>query len=337
MLQVLAERYLTALDDTMRQVIQQHLPDEPGFGVMLRYAMGWVNADDTPYSKPTGKRIRPMLLLICNEAAGGNWQQALPAAAAVELLHNFSLIHDDIQDQSETRHNRPTVWQEWGVNLGINAGDALFTASYTALHESSQYLEADQVNHLWKIFNRTNLELTRGQHLDMQFEVRDEVTVDEYISMIKGKSAALLATCAEMGAYIANKDAEIAQQYATFGLNVGISFQIHDDILGIWGNPDVTGKSVATDIVSKKKSLPVLFGLQESAALRSIYEKEQFSDEDVNEAVSLLDSIKAQDYAREQESTYYDKAVEALQATNPDEAVMPQLQGMLDFLFQRDY
>lgn len=337
MLNTLAERYLTPLDDTMRQVVTDHLPDEPGFGVMIRYAMGWVNQDDTPYDVPTGKRIRPTLLLLCNEAAGGDWHDALPAAAAVELLHNFSLIHDDIQDMSYTRHNRPTVWQVWGHNMGINAGDALFTLAYAALQDSVHRLPPAQVNKLWQIFNRTNLQLTRGQHLDMRFETQEQVSIEGYLSMIAGKSASLIAACAEMGAHIATNNDEIAGLYATFGLNLGLAFQIHDDILGIWGDPRVTGKSAATDIISKKKSLPILYGLEQSRALRAIYEKPEFSDEDVREAVASLDAVGAQAFARQRETDYYKQAIEALREAAPTATVLAEIVGLLDFLFQRDH
>jgi geranylgeranyl diphosphate synthase type I len=233
-----------------------------------RYAalrMGWVSAHDEPYLHPTGKRMRPLLLLLCTEAPGGNWRLALPAAAAVELLHNFSLIHDDIQDSSPIRHGRPTVWKVWGIANAINAGDALFGLSYITLQKLyEQGIDPVVVLKTWRVFNDTVLELTRGQHLDMRFETQRDVSVDDYISMIRGKSAALVAACAQMGAWIATGDEDVARHYASFGLNMGIAFQIRDDILGIWGDPSVTGKSTATDIVALK-SLPVLYGLSQSA------------------------------------------------------------------------
>ena len=156
----------------------------------------------------------------------------------MELLHNFSLIHDDIQDDSPTRHGRPTVWKVWGASNAINAGDALYTLAYCALERLSDTVPADTVIKVWRIFNATTLELTRGQHLDMQFEHQTSVTVDDYISMIRGKSAALVAACAQIGALIASGDDELAARYAEFGLNLGIAFQIRDDILGIWGDPE---------------------------------------------------------------------------------------------------
>lgn len=332
------QRYATELDATMREVVDLIPADAPGFGVMARYPLGWVDEHDQPFDQPTGKRIRPLFLLLCNEAAGGDWRKALPAAAAVEILHNFSLIHDDIQDDSPLRHGRPTVWKIWGIANAINAGDALFTLAYTSLANLSHTsLSPDTVIKIWHIFNYTNRELTRGQHLDMRFENQPTVSVDEYISMISGKSAALLAACAQMGALIATEDEAIAVRYAEFALNLGIAFQIRDDILGIWGDPDVTGKSTATDIVSKKKSLPVLYGLAKSQPLVEIYQHESLTESAVTEAVNLLDSSGAHDYARETETHYYEKALAALEEANPQGQAGQGLYKFVEILFQRTY
>lgn len=337
MLDVILSRYLAVLESEMQAVVASHLRDEPGFGLMVRYAMGWVDQNDQPYHQTTGKRLRPILLLLCAEASGGDWKAALPAAAAVELLHNFSLIHDDIQDTSELRHGRPTLWRVWGIPNAINAGDAVFSLAYSALADISSSVSIEQALLIWKIFNATNLELTRGQHLDMSFETRSSVSVDQYISMIAGKSAALLSACAQMGSLVAELNIDRAQYFATFGLNIGLAFQIRDDILGIWGQPSVTGKSAATDIISRKKSLPVLYGLSQSDELRAIYAKPSLQDGDVQHAVQILDSVAAGDYARQQEEQYYQRAVAALSAAQPSASVQPMLDAFLSFLFSRQY
>lgn len=333
----LARRYLPALDATMRAIVDS-APDAPEYKTMLRYPLGWVNADGAPYITPTGKRIRPIVLLLAAESAGGNWKDALPAAAAVELLHNFSLIHDDIQDDSEIRHNRATVWKVWGRANAINAGDAIFVLAYRALEWLTKTTPAAIALECWKIFNTTNLELTRGQHLDMRFEHQSNVTVDEYLSMIRGKTAALVAASAQIGALIGSGSTEIAAQYGEFGLNLGIAFQIHDDILGIWGDPDVTGKSAATDILSRKKSLPVLYGLAQSAELAAVYQRTAFSDADVTEAVQLLDAVGAQSYTRQNEADYYDRAIESLpQSDKGDSERLKDLIQLSETLFERAY
>ncbi|MDX2141064.1 MAG: polyprenyl synthetase family protein [Chloroflexota bacterium] len=336
MIQDIAQRYFGALDSEMRHVVAS-APAAPEFDLLLQYPLGWVDETGQPFNKPTGKRIRPMVLLLCTEAAGGDWQHALPAAAAVELLHNFTLLHDDIQDNSLMRHGRPTVWKVWGRANAINAGDALFTLAYVALHKLGASTPPEVVLKIWGVFNDTMLALTRGQHLDMRFERQKNVGVNEYISMIDGKTASLLGACAQIGALVGSHDAERAAHFRDFGINLGIAFQIHDDILGIWGDPKVTGKSAATDIVSKKKSLPVLYGLENSAALEQIYERPKFKRDDVREAVQVLDAIDARGFTTQLENDYYDRALAALERAQPQGAAGEQLRALAAWLFERAY
>jgi geranylgeranyl diphosphate synthase, type I len=340
LINALARRYLPELDKTMRQVVDAALhhteQEAPEFGTLLRYPLGWVDEHNQPYNQTTGKRIRPLLLLLCAEAVGGDWRNALPAAAAVELLHNFSLIHDDIEDDSPTRHNRPTVWTIWGRPNAINAGDALFALAYTALEQLSISGVAPEVAlKVWRIFNRTNIELTRGQHLDMRFEKQQTITTDEYLSMIRGKSAALVAACAEMGAVIGSGDDAVARHFGEFGLNLGIAFQIRDDILGIWGDPSITGKSAATDILSRKKSLPVLYGLEQSEPLATLYRKEPFGKAEVEEAVSVLNNAGALEFTQQNETRYYRAALDALERADPQGEAAEGLVQLTESLFQR--
>ncbi len=330
----LADRYLADLDATMRSVVDD-LVTAPDFGVSIRYPLGWVDQDGKPYQQMTGKRIRPLLLLLCAEAAGGDWRDALPAAAAVELLHNFSLVHDDIEDASPTRHGRPTVWTIWGQANAINVGDALFALAYCALERLSDRVPPDIALKVWRIFNLTNIELTRGQHFDMRFETEPLVTVDEYLSMIRGKSAALVAACAQIGALIGGRDETIAAHYADFGLNLGIAFQIRDDILGIWGDPDVTGKSAATDILSRKKSLPVLYGLARSPELVALYVRDVFAEVEVEQTVTTLDSISAREYSEGVEETYYRQALQALERADSKGDAARALSSLAQALFHR--
>lgn len=336
MIQQLASRYVTDLDAMMRQVVDD-MVTAPDFGVMLRYPLGWVNQDGQPYNHPTGKRIRPILLLLSTEATGGDYRHALPAAAAVELLHNFSLVHDDIEDDSPTRHGRPTVWTIWGRANAINAGDALFALAYGAMQRLMHTSPPEIALKAWGIFNQTNIELTRGQHFDMRFEHQAHVSVDDYLSMIRGKSAALVAACAQMGALIGSHDDDTAAHFAEFGLNLGLAFQIRDDILGIWGDPAVTGKSAATDILSRKKSLPVLYGLTHSPALVDLYARATFGADEVDAAVRVLNEIGAQQVTVEYETRFYRQAVEALERANPQGSAAAGLVKLTESLFQRSY
>jgi geranylgeranyl diphosphate synthase type I len=329
-------RYAQDLDASMRRHVATIEP--PDLRIMLEYALGWVDEHNRAYTGTTGKRIRPAVLLMCCEAAGGDWQQALGAAAAVEFLHNFSLIHDDIQDDSPLRHGRPTVWQVWGLANAINAGDLLFSLAFVALQSLAKADVPDDVLiQIWAIFNHTNLELTRGQHLDMQFEGRDLISVDEYLSMIEGKSAALLSSCAAIGALIASGNPQIATQYGEFALNLGLAFQVRDDILGIWGDAEVTGKSTATDIVSKKKSLPILYALERSSTLAEIYRQDHLTAQDVEDVVEILSRLEAQQYAVNIEAEYSQQALRALDDAQPQAEAAEHLRQFVDQLFRRSY
>ena len=183
-LQSYLDRYLPALDHELREVAECFLPGPPEFDLMLRYHLGWVDEVGRPADVSQGKRVRPIVLLLCTEIAGGDWRRALPAAAAVELLHNFSLIHDDIEDNSPLRRGRFAVWKVWGVANAINAGDAMFALAHAALGRLVGLgVPAACVLDVGRLFEQACLVLTRGQYLDMAFERRADVSVDDYINV----------------------------------------------------------------------------------------------------------------------------------------------------------
>ena len=196
-------RYLPPLEGELRAVVEQAEEAGPpldAYTTMLTYHMGWSDVDGNPVEGQSGKRVRPLLCLMACEAAGGTWENALPAAAALELVHNFSLIHDDIQDQGDLRRGQPTVWKVWGVPQAINAGDALFTMAHqAALRLSERGVPPTTTLAALSILDQTCLRLTQGQYLDMSFEERDTVDVESYLHMIEGKSAALLSASAWIG------------------------------------------------------------------------------------------------------------------------------------------
>jgi geranylgeranyl diphosphate synthase, type I len=201
------------------------------------------------------------MVLLCAASCGADWQSALPAAAAVELVHNFSLVHDDIQDNSDKRRGRPTTWVKWGVPMAINVGDALFVTSNQAIIDLKDHYPAETVVRAAEILHNTCLDLTRGQFLDMAYEERNNLGVDDYWPMVAGKTAALLSACCHIGSLLGGADEAKQEAYRSFGHYLGLAFQVQDDILGIWGNEAVTGKSAASDLVEGKNSLPVLAGL----------------------------------------------------------------------------
>jgi geranylgeranyl diphosphate synthase type I len=307
-------RWLPLLEADMKKIVGD--ADDPmyqPFYGMIRYHLGWADADFKPVSVPAGKRIRPILCLLVCEAAGGDPKCALSAAAGIELLHNFSLIHDDIEDQSETRRGRPTVWVRWNVAQAINSGDALYSIAHSAFNRLSDAgVPPDRHIAARARFDRTCIRLTQGQFLDLSFEVRGRVSVAEYIEMIGGKTAVLVSGAAAIGAIVAGSHR--VEPYAEFGRGLGLAFQIQDDLLGIWGDPAVTGKSAASDITSQKKSLPVLYGLEKSEELRELYAAPKI---DAPRVVRVLEQVGAKEYAAKMASDYTDKAMAALDAAEP--------------------
>jgi geranylgeranyl diphosphate synthase type I len=206
-----------------------------------------------------GKRLRPGVALLCCAAAGGDPAAAAPVAAAIELLHNFTLIHDDIQDESRFRRHRRTVWSIWGGGQAINAGDALFAAAQLALYRVRDVgAPAELALRLAEAFARMTIEIVQGQVLDLSFEGRGDVTPDAYLEMIALKTAAIVRFAAWSGALLGGADDDRAERFAGFGRALGLGFQVRDDLLGIWGTPEATGKPAADDLRRRKQTLPII-------------------------------------------------------------------------------
>jgi len=333
----LQERYGTALDDFIDELLTLLPSDTPQLATMVRYPLGLVDETGSTENTSRGKRIRPVLLLLANEAAGGNWHAAVPAAAAVEFLHNFSLVHDDIQDNSSTRRGRPAVWKLWGRSQGINVGDLLFVLSFSALQGLGRRgVTPENRLAVEDALTGSCLELTRGQYLDLHFENCPTVSLDRYLSMIMGKSAALLSSCARIGAILAGTSADRVEHFASFGLNLGMAFQIRDDFLGLWGDPSLTGKSAATDIRSRKKTLPVLFGLEHSRQFADLHQGPPGMDEDVTVFLSLLEESGAREFTQLRVEHWSRAARQSLEAADPAEIAGAHLYNLLDELLLRD-
>jgi len=213
-------------------------------------------AFDDPRAK-RGKRLRPRILVAAAETEGANGEDAFAAAAAVELLHNFSLVHDDIEDRDELRHGRPTLWVQHGVPAAITAGDAMCALCYVTLLDQPEHFDAQRVVAMTTCLHRTHFALCGGQGADIGFETSPAVTFDEYVRMIEGKTAALFAASCELGALCAGVSPERAAAYGLMGRAYGLAFQIRDDVLGTWGTPAETGKPAGADIRRRKWSFPV--------------------------------------------------------------------------------
>ncbi|MBX7235472.1 MAG: polyprenyl synthetase family protein [Caldilineales bacterium] len=318
--------WLPKLEAYLRGMLAGEAPVVSGMYGMMRYHLGWEDPAGQPETANQGKRVRPLVVLLACQAAGGDPYTALPAAAAVELVHNFSLIHDDIEDGSPTRRHRPTLWSLFGPAQAINAGDAMFTLARLALARlSERETPAPRALSAFYLFDQTCLCLTEGQHLDMSFETRTEVSPDDYLTMIGGKTAALLAASAQLGAIVAGASQEAGGQFWRFGHELGLSFQIQDDILGIWGDEAQTGKSAASDLLTRKKTLPVLFALarpgDDAQALRRFYRPDHdltpgdLTPSDLPAMLALLDRLGARSYAAAAAQTHAEAALAALAAT----------------------
>ena len=272
--------------ELQKQISRLDQTNTESFHEMLTYHMGWTGDGAGPDA--TGKRIRPLLVLLTTAANGGDWEKALPAAAAVELVHNFSLVHDDIQDNSPKRRGRDTTWVKWGAPMAINVGDALFTLSSQAIMDLKENHSADVVVQASGILHNTCLELTRGQFMDMSYEKRTDLMPDDYWPMIAGKTAALLSACCHIGSLLGGADEAKQDSYRSFGQYLGLAFQVQDDILGIWGNEAVTGKSAASDLVEGKKSLPVLAGIAINKEFAKRWQQGPIHAFEVEEMAKLL-------------------------------------------------
>jgi geranylgeranyl diphosphate synthase type I len=309
-------------------------PRTQPFHEMLTYHMGWTGAGAGP--EATGKRIRPLILLLATASYGTDWHSALPAAAAVELVHNFSLVHDDVQDNSDKRRGRPTVWAKWGVPMAINAGDALFVLSNQAITDLIKSHPASTVVRAASILHDTCLDLTRGQFMDMSYEERNDLTIENYWPMIGGKTSALLAACAQIGALLGNASVESQQNYRQFGYHLGLAFQIQDDILGIWGDEAVTGKSAASDLIEGKNSLPVLYALGKGGKFAARWKQGPLQTDEVKSAAVLLEKEGARDYADEMSHNETNKALSFLEEANPPGSAGDAILELANKLLKRD-
>ncbi len=320
--------------ELQKQVARLDEPRTQIFHEMLTYHMGWTGEGAGP--EATGKRIRPLLVLLVTSACGGNWQHALPAAAAIELVHNFSLVHDDIQDNSPKRRGRDTVWTKWGVPMAINAGDALFVMSNQAIIDLKQNYPAEVVVKAAEILHNTCLDLTRGQYLDMSYEERTDLGVEDYWPMISGKTAALLSACCNIGALLGGADETLQETYRSFGHYLGLAFQVQDDILGIWGDETVTGKSAASDLVEGKKSLPVLIGLGKKGKFAERWSRGPIMVEEVEDVARLLAGEGGYGQAKEASIQMTDMAINTLREADPQNEAGEALFELTNKLLNRD-
>lgn len=240
----------------------------------LRYHLGWEALGAHAPSGGTGKLLRPLAVLLATELCGGTVEAALPAAAAVELVHAFSLLHDDIEDRSATRRGRPALWALTGEPQAINAGDGMFTLARLALHRLAEAGVAPiRTLEAMREIDGACLQLVEGQFLDMSFEGRRDVSAEAYLQMVGGKTAAMFAASFAVGALLAGAPGERVSAYRAFGHHLGVAFQAVDDVLGIWGESAVTGKPTGDDLLARKMTYPVVAAIASGGdAARALHE-----------------------------------------------------------------
>ena len=285
-----AERYRALVREEMRTVVGAS-PD--GLYAWMRYHLGWEDIEGRPEQASGGKLLRPVAVLLAAEACGAHAGQAAAAAAAVELVHNFSLLHDDVEDRSDFRRGRANVWTFAGVAQAINTGDGMFTLARLATYRLLVAgVPAERVVAAMRELDEACIRLVEGQYLDISFETRIDVTQDEYWQMAAGKTAAMFAAPFAMGATIAGAEPRVVEAFRAFGRHIGLAFQAVDDILGIWGDSALTGKPVGDDLLSRKMTCPVIAALDAggdaSMLLRRAYEQPARPGEDVSPLAALV-------------------------------------------------
>jgi geranylgeranyl diphosphate synthase type I len=280
--------------------------------------------------------MRPLLGLLAYASIAGEHTRALPGAAAVELGHNFSLVHDDIEDGDEERRHRPTLWKLHGIAQAINTGDLIFSLSRVALHRLTDLGFPDRtVLRLMRLYDETCVRLCEGQYIDIATSASDEpMTVDLYFDMIGRKTAALIAGSIEAGAILATEDDDVIARYRRFGWALGLAFQLNDDLLGIWGLEQQTGK-VPTDVARHKKTLPVLYAFEHAQPadrerLAELYVLAEPGDLEIGEIVEILDRTGAEAYTRAEAQRWRDACLAELDGfESVDAAARDQLRGII--------
>ena len=310
------EEVIGRLEPSIREVVDYHLGLSSGNG---------------------GKALRPALALLSAEAAGGSAEQAVDGAVAVELVHNFSLLHDDVMDQDRERHHRATAWTVFGESRAILAGDALSTLSLEVLVEKPG---EERVRAAALVADAT-ARMIAGQAQDLALEGKPGVTVAECLEMISGKTAALLSCSSAVGAVLSGATGEVVDGLAAFGEHLGMAFQAVDDLLGIWGRPEVTGKPVGNDLRQKKNSLPVAAvldrGEDEADALLEILAEPELTDDDVARATALVERGGGRAYALEEAARQLELALARLDEAPLEPVPREELAELARFVTEREF
>ncbi|MDQ3886603.1 MAG: polyprenyl synthetase family protein [Actinomycetota bacterium] len=302
------------------------------------YHFGWQDEHGQPTETNSGKAIRPALVLLTAEAVGGSTSSAVPVAVAVELVHNFSLLHDDVMDRDVTRRHRPTAWRVFGTAEAILAGDALLMLALDVLASGGHPLAREQLHTL----SAAVLNLLDGQCADLAFEERTDVSLTECLDMAKGKTGALLGSACALGALSGGGCPEQVEHLRRFGEHLGLAFQFVDDLLGIWGDPAVTGKPVYSDLRTRKKSLPVVAALTSGTPagrdLDALYHREQpLSGTELVRTAELIDIAGGRDWSQTQADNLLAQALCRLESAGVAPRAGAELGALSQLIVLRDH
>lgn len=334
-----------AIDAEMRAIRAEQQPVAPLLWEIVDYQFGWDLPPDAveTYRRVAGKKVRSLLMALVAQAVGGDYRPVLPAAAALEMLHNFTLIHDDVMDNSLERRHRPAVWARWGTAQAINVGDGLYALSNIAMARLlCTDLPAERVVRASEALSQACLWTCEGQVLDIDFETRDRVSPDDYLTMIAHKSGTLIEAAARIGALLSGADNATIAAYGEFARSLGIAFQIRDDALGIWGQEALTGKSATSDLRDKKKSYPVLVAFERAAPhdramLETLYARDTLDDDAIAAVLAILARVDAEAETERVAQEHYERALAALDRTGIDNEPQTHIRRLAEFLIRRAY
>lgn len=309
-----------------------------------RYYMGWEDADGNPTETVGGKRLRPTLALLAGEAMGSTVERAMPIAVALEYVHNFSLIHDDLEDRDQYRHHQPTVWYQWGDSTAIISGNAMLkVADYAAKQLTQQGVSRQIAVALQHQLVSAYLRIMEGQFLDLKYETVHDVTVAQYFQMIARKTGALITASMELGARTAETDRGVESDISgisAIGRQLGAVFQIRDDILGVWGG-ELTGKPVGSDIRRKKKSLPAIHALNDArdaakTKLNAIYQNGEPTSAQVEDVLEIMDNAGTREYCQTLCEQHWENAEALLETLHIPNDYRHDLKEIGTFLLERE-
>lgn len=279
-----------------------------------------------------GKRLRPALCLAANELFGGELKEAIEPALAIEIFHNFSLVHDDIMDQAPMRRAKATVHKKWNENIAILSGDAMLVKAYQYVSK----VKPEALAPVLEVFSQTAIEVCEGQQFDLNFESLDDVSEDDYINMIRLKTSVLLGCSLKIGAIIAGANPMEADSIYNFGVNIGIAFQIQDDILDAFGEKAKFGKQTGGDILNDKKTILMIFAQGHSKDLEKWFGDKQNPEEKINHVKDIFLECGAKDYAEKRMQEYYELALEQLDSIQVKSEMKKELADFAKYLILRD-